>query len=52
MRQAPDEVLETDMQIETTRTPESIAFNDILEREGPKAALGWRATQLPDLSGD
>jgi enoyl-CoA hydratase len=52
MRQALDEALETDMEIETTQTPESKAFNDILEREGPKAALRWRATQLPDLIGD
>jgi hypothetical protein len=37
MRQALDEALETDMQIETTQTPESIAFNDILEREGLKS---------------
>ena len=28
-------------------TPESVEFNHILEEEGPKAALEWRAAQLP-----
>jgi enoyl-CoA hydratase len=47
LRQALDEALEVDIEIELTETAESIAFNRILEAEGPKAALRWRAAQLP-----
>ena len=47
LRKALDDVLEIDMQIETTETPESREFNRILGEEGPKAALKWRAVQLP-----
>jgi enoyl-CoA hydratase len=47
LRQALDEALETDIEIELTETAESMAFNRILEAEGPKAALRWRAAQLP-----
>ncbi len=49
MRQALAEALETDIEIETTDTPESRTFNDILASDGPKAALAWRAAQLPDF---
>jgi enoyl-CoA hydratase len=52
MRQALDEALATDIEIETTETPESKAFNEILKTDGPRAALRWRAAQLPDRSGD
>jgi enoyl-CoA hydratase len=45
MRQALAEALETDVEIETTDTPESRTFNDILASDGPKAALAWRAAQ-------
>jgi enoyl-CoA hydratase len=48
MRQALIEALETDIEIETTETPESKAFNNILESDGLKAALIWRAAQLPN----
>ena len=48
MRQALIEALETDIEIETTETPESKAFNNILESDGLKAALTWRAAQLPN----
>ena len=48
MRNALVAALETDIEIETTETPESHAFNEILESKGPKAALAWRAAQLPD----
>ena len=48
MRQALAEALETDVEIETTDTPESRTFNDILASGGPKAALAWRAAQRPD----
>jgi enoyl-CoA hydratase len=47
LRQALDEALEVDIEIELTETAESMAFNRILEAEGPKAALRWRAAQLP-----
>ena len=43
MRDALLAALETDIEIETTQTPESQAFNDILESDGLKAALAWRA---------
>ena len=39
--------LETDLEIETTETPESERFNEIRVADGLKAALAWRATQLP-----
>ena len=47
LRKALENALEIDMQIETTETPESREFNRILREEGPKAALRWRAAQLP-----
>jgi enoyl-CoA hydratase len=43
MRQALLAALETDVQIETNETAESRAFNEILHRDGAKAALAWRA---------
>jgi len=48
MRDALRAALETDIEIETTETPESRAFNEILNSRGLKAALAWRAAQLPD----
>jgi len=42
-REALLEALEVDVQIETTKTPESRAFDDVLRRDGLKAALAWRA---------
>jgi enoyl-CoA hydratase len=42
MRQALLQALETDVVIETTETPESREFNQILDRDGLKAALAWR----------
>lgn len=42
MRQALLQALELDVIIETTETPESRAFNEILNREGAKAAVDWR----------
>lgn len=47
LRTALAEALETDIRIETTETEESKQFNEILRAEGPKAALRWRAAQLP-----
>lgn len=49
MRRALAEALETDIEIETTDTPESRTFNNILASDGPKAALAWRAAQRPDF---
>ena len=43
MRQALLAALETDVTIETTETAESRAFNEILKRDGAKAAIAWRA---------
>jgi enoyl-CoA hydratase len=45
LKQALQDALEIDIEIESTETPESKEFNRILEAEGPKAALAWRATQ-------
>jgi len=42
-REALLDALEIDVQIETTRTPESREFNEVLRRDGMKAALAWRA---------
>ena len=47
MRDALLAALETDIEIETTETPESKRFNEIRASDGLKAALAWRATQLP-----
>lgn len=47
MRDALRAALETDIEIETTETPESLAFNEILKSGGPKAALAWRSAQIP-----
>ncbi|MFQ6007220.1 MAG: enoyl-CoA hydratase/isomerase family protein [Woeseia sp.] len=47
LAQALAEALETDIEIETTETPESKAFNEILAHDGPKAALAWRAGKVP-----
>lgn len=45
MRKALEAALEVDIKIEATETPESAAFNKVLEEQGPKAALAWRARQ-------
>jgi len=47
MKKALREALEIDIEIESTETPESREFNRILGAEGLKAALAWRAAQLP-----
>ena len=43
MRQALLAALEIDIVVETSETAESREFNDILKREGAKAAIAWRA---------
>lgn len=49
MRDALLAALETDIEIESTETPESRKFNEILASDGLKAALTWRAIQLPGI---
>ena len=43
MRQALLAALEIDVHIETHETAESREFNEILQRDGAKAAIAWRA---------
>ncbi len=43
MREALAAALETDVEIETSETAESREFNEILKRDGAKAAIAWRA---------
>jgi enoyl-CoA hydratase/carnithine racemase len=43
MRQALLAALDTDVEIETNETAESREFNEILRRDGAKAAIAWRA---------
>ncbi len=43
MRQAMRHALEIDIAIETSETTESREFNEILRRDGAKAAIAWRA---------
>lgn len=45
LRQALLQALELDVIIETTETAESREFNEILKREGAKAAVAWRAAR-------
>ena len=44
--QALREALETDLEIETTDTTESVKFNSVRENDGLKAALAWRESLL------
>jgi hypothetical protein len=50
LRHALQDALDLDIRIETTDTPESIAFNDVLENEGLKSALKWRSRQTGDAT--
>jgi enoyl-CoA hydratase len=43
MREALAAALETDVVIETTETAESREFDEILKRDGARAAIAWRA---------
>ena len=51
-RQALTQALELDVLIEATQTPESKKFNEILERDGPKAAIAWRRVQFDPSKED
>ena len=46
LRDALEHALELDLAIETTETEESRAFNEILKKEGARAAIAWRDRQL------
>jgi enoyl-CoA hydratase len=46
MRKALLDALELDVEIESTETPESKAFNNRMETEGIRAAIAWRRSQF------
>jgi enoyl-CoA hydratase len=46
LRRALAQALEYDIRIETTETAESAAFRKVMDADGLKAALAWRAAQL------
>lgn len=46
MRKALLDALELDVEIESTETPESKAFNEMMEAKGVRAAIAWRRSQL------
>jgi len=51
MRQALLQALELDVIIETSGTAESREFNEILKRDGAKAAIAWRSARAGLSSG-
>jgi enoyl-CoA hydratase len=51
MRQALLEALDLDIEIETTETQESTAFNAILREKGVKAAMAWRTRNASNAAG-
>jgi enoyl-CoA hydratase len=52
MRQAMRHSLEIDVAIETAETAESREFNEILKREGAKAAIAWRSARAAASAGN
>lgn len=46
LRDALEHALELDVTIETTETEESRAFNEILKKDGARAAIAWRDRQF------
>jgi enoyl-CoA hydratase len=46
LRDGLEHALEIDLTIETTETDESRAFNEILKKEGARAAIAWRDRQI------
>jgi enoyl-CoA hydratase/carnithine racemase len=52
MRAALEQAFELDVLIETSDSPEARAFNEILRRDGVKAAIAWREAQTARLFGD
>jgi enoyl-CoA hydratase len=52
MRQALLHALDIDVAVETSETAESREFNEILRRDGAKAAIAWRSARAaPQVSG-
>lgn len=51
MRQAMRHALDIDIAIETSETAESREFNEILKREGAKAAIAWRSARAAPAAG-
>ena len=47
LREALEQALQADIEIETSESPESREFNRILNEKGLKEALAWRAERLP-----
>ena len=52
MRDALLQGLELGVLAEAGETPESRAFNEILERDGPRAAIAWRRGGGAGSSGE
>ncbi len=52
LRPALAQALDLLVEIEMTETPESMEFNRILDEDGPKAAIAWRAARLPQGTED
>ena len=52
MRKALHQALELDVIIEATETDESRRFNEILQRDGTRAAIAWRAAQVAGQNAD
>ena len=51
MRQAMLAALDIDAEIETSETAESREFNEILRRDGAKAAIAWRSARAAQPTG-
>jgi enoyl-CoA hydratase len=52
MRQALLQGLELGVVVESSETPESREFNEILEKDGPKAAIAWQEARLAKECGE
>jgi enoyl-CoA hydratase len=52
MRSALEQGLELGVIVEASETPESRAFNEILERDGARAALAWQESRLARETGE
>ena len=52
MRQALLQALELDVLAEASESPESREFNEILDRDGAKAAIAWREVRLARERGE
>jgi enoyl-CoA hydratase len=50
LREALAQALETDVVIETSESAESRQFNEILRRDGAKAAIAWRSVRTAGTS--